>query len=101
VGDYSEENPPARIIDAVASGEIDVAIAWGPLAGYFSRRSRVPLFIEPVSPQVDASGLPFAYDISMGVRRNNKALRDELDRSIIRNRAQIAAILAEYGIPVV
>src|SRR5436190_18532685 len=42
-GDYAEENPPARIIDAVIKGDIDVAIVWGPLAGYFAKKSEVPL----------------------------------------------------------
>ena len=98
MGNYAEENPPARIIDAVASGEVDVAIAWGPLAGYFARRSG--LRIQPVSPRVDG-GLPFVYEISMGVRHQDKALRDELNRAIDANRAKIDAILAEYGIPMV
>lgn len=101
MGNYAEANPPARIIDAVASGEIDVAIAWGPLAGYFARHSSVPLRIEPVAPQTDGPGLPFVYDISMGVRRLDKALCDELDRAIQANRAKIDSILAGYGVPVV
>src|SRR5947209_8590624 len=40
-GDYAQPDPPARIIDAVAKGDIDVAIAWGPLAGYFAPRQAV------------------------------------------------------------
>jgi mxaJ protein len=99
IGNYAEDNPPARIIDAVASSEVDVAIAWGPLAGYFAKHSAVPLTIEPVSPQVDKPALPFVYDISMGVRRGDTALRDELDRAITRNRSAIDAILADYGVP--
>ena len=33
-GDYREPSPPSRIVKAVADGEIDIAVAWGPLAGY-------------------------------------------------------------------
>jgi quinoprotein dehydrogenase-associated probable ABC transporter substrate-binding protein len=63
---YSLKNPPSRIIDAVASGKIDVAIVWGPAAGYFAARERVPLEVVPVpSGKTD---LPFAFDISLGVR---------------------------------
>src|SRR5688572_23745762 len=50
IGDYSKPNPPSRIIKAVASGEIDVAIAWGPMAGYFARRQPVPLEVAPIQP---------------------------------------------------
>jgi mxaJ protein len=98
-GDYTEANPPARIVDAVAAGEIDVAVVWGPLAGYFARREPVPLAIVPVSPQVDLPFLPFVFDISMGVRREETALRDELDAILERRRPEIDAILDRYGVP--
>ncbi len=45
---YSAENPPSTIIDAVASGKVDLAIVWGPFAGYFAARQRVPLELVPV-----------------------------------------------------
>src|SRR5205814_4151617 len=57
-GDYRDENPPARIIDAVAHGDIDVAIVWGPLAGYFAKKSSVALEVVPVMPEIDSSGQP-------------------------------------------
>src|SRR4051794_16790009 len=47
-GDYSVPNPPARIVEAVARGDIDVAVVWGPLAGYFAARQAVPLELTPV-----------------------------------------------------
>ena len=98
-GDYREENPPARIIDAVARGEIDVAVAWGPLAGYFAKRGSTELSVVPVSPQIDLPYLPFVFDISIGVRRTDVALRDELDRALVARRAEIDAILDEYHVP--
>src|SRR4029079_19018028 len=64
-GDYREPNPPARIIDAVVKGDVDVDVAWGPMAGYFAARSRVPLDVVPVSPRIDLPFLPFVFDISM------------------------------------
>ena len=99
LGDYREPNPPSRIIRAVAEGDIDVAIAWGPLAGYFASRSPVPLRVTPVSPEVDVPYLPFVFDIAMGVRREDTALRDTLDAVLIRRRAEIDRLLAEYGVP--
>jgi quinoprotein dehydrogenase-associated probable ABC transporter substrate-binding protein len=98
-GDYSTPNPPARILDALASGEIDVAIVWGPLAGYFAPRQRVPLEVVPVAPQVDVPFLPFVFDISMGVRRDDAALKADVEQILARRRAEVEAILDEYGVP--
>lgn len=98
-GDYAEPNPPARLIEAVARGEVDVAIAWGPLAGYFAPKQSVPLAIVPVSPQIDLPFLPFVFDVSFGVRRGEDSLRAELDRVLRRRSADIEAILREYGVP--
>jgi len=98
-GDYAQPNPPARIIDAVAKGDVDVAVAWGPLAGYFARRERVPLAVVPVSPQIDLPFLPFVFDISMGLRRGDDALRQQLEDFLERRRPEIEKILDEYGVP--
>jgi len=98
-GDYAQPNPPARIIDAVAIGDVDVAVAWGPLAGYFARRERVPLAVVPVSPQIDLPFLPFVFDISMGLRRGDDALRQQLEDFLERRRPEIEKILDEYGVP--
>jgi quinoprotein dehydrogenase-associated probable ABC transporter substrate-binding protein len=94
-------NPQGRIIDAVANGDIDVAIVWGPFGGYFSRRQKADLSVVPVSPAAEPSGMPFAFDISMGVRQTDAALRAELDGILARRHQDIRKILDEYGIPVV
>ena len=98
-GNYAQESPPARIVEAVAKGDIDLAIVWGPLAGYFARRHDVELAVAPVSPQIDTSGLPFAFSISMAVRKGNVSLRNEVDGILDRNREEVAGILREYGVP--
>jgi mxaJ protein len=98
-GDYSQPNPPAKIIDAVADREVDVAIAWGPLAGYFAKQSTAPLKVVAVLPQVDQPFLPFVYDISMGVRRGDQQLKDQLEQILDKRRADIDRLLAEYAVP--
>lgn len=100
-GDYAQENPPARIIDGVIAGDVDLAIAWGPLAGYFAKRSRVPLQVVPVSPAVDPPSLRFAFDISLAVREGEEAWKRELEGVLDRKQTEIDRILAEYGVPVV
>ena len=99
LGDYSRPNPPSRIVEAVANGEIDVAIVWGPLAGYFGSRESVPLSLTPVSPESDLPFLPFSFDISLAVRRGDDALRKKLDAILVRRRPEIDRILASYGVP--
>lgn len=99
VGDYSQANPPARIIDAVAAGDVDVAVAWGPLAGYFAKRSPVPLVLTPVLPAFDPPGLRFVFDISLAVRRDEPAFQRELDQILEKRKPGIDSILTEYGIP--
>ena len=98
-GDYTEPNPPARIVDAVARGDVDVALVWGPLGGSFASRERVPLVVTPVSPEMDPPGIPLAYSISMGVRKKDDALRRELDRVIETRRTEIGRLLDAYGVP--
>jgi mxaJ protein len=99
-GDYRQPHPPSAIIDAVEAGDVDVAVVWGPMAGYFGAQASKPLTIEPVQPWRDASGLPMAFDISMGVRRDDNALLRRLNDSLERNHAAVSAILAEYHVPV-
>jgi mxaJ protein len=99
-GDYREPNPTAAIIAAVARREIDVAIAWGPLAGYFAPRQDVPLHITPVAPARDLT-LPLAFDIAMGVRHGDEALRAEIDAALSRRHDDILAILKSHGVPLV
>jgi quinoprotein dehydrogenase-associated probable ABC transporter substrate-binding protein len=98
-GDYSKPNPPADILTALARKEIDVAVVWGPLAGYFAPKAGVPLEVVPVSPQVDLPFLPFVFDISMGVRREDVKLKEEVEAILVRRRAEVNAILNEYGVP--
>lgn len=98
-GDYRRESPPSTVVEAVARGEVDVAVVWGPLAGWAARRQPIPLEIAPVSPQIDLPFLPFVFDIAMGVRRSDTALKEELDAILERRQPEIDALLDEYGVP--
>jgi quinoprotein dehydrogenase-associated probable ABC transporter substrate-binding protein len=99
IGNYAEPNPPARIVDAVAHGEVDAALVWGPLAGYFATREGVELELTPVSPQIDLPFLPFVFDISMAVRRGDAAGLRVVDDFLVRRRDAIDRLLSDYGVP--
>lgn len=92
---------PQDIVEAVASKKIDVAVVWGPLAGYFAKRSpvRLNLVALPDSDIAAATGFPFAYDIAIGTRRSDRALRAQIDSVLVRKRDEIAQILSDYGVP--
>ena len=98
-GNYAEPDPPARLIDAVARGDVDVAIVWGPLGGYFAARQAVPLQVTQMANDTDGPGVPFSYDISMGVRKGDRWLRQTLQDVLDRHRAEIDGILRAYRVP--
>jgi mxaJ protein len=99
-GEYGETDPQARIVDAVANGEIDVAIVWGPVGGYFAKRRRdAELDVIPVPASKAIPGLEFSFDIAMGVRKGNDELRADLNRAIEARRSEIGRIVEEYAVP--
>ena len=74
-----------------------MAIVWGPAAGYFVTHQRVPLEVVPVpSGKTD---LPFAFNISMGVRKGDEALKAQLEKVLDRKQVEIQKILKDYGVP--
>jgi mxaJ protein len=97
----SEPSPQRRIVGAVAKGEIDTAIIWGPVGGYFARQYRNKLTVNPVYRDPQLPDLTFAYDIAAGVRRGDDELRAQLQVVLDRRRTDIEAILKDYGVPLV
>ena len=98
-GNYAEDSPPGKIVAAVAAGEIDTALVWGPIAGYFAQRHTPPLRVTPLPADAGSDRLPFRYDIAMGVRRGNHALKAQLDALLVQHARPIRAILQDYGVP--
>jgi mxaJ protein len=95
---YSELDRPEDIINAVVSKKVDAAIVWGPLAGYFAGKAAVPLEVRPIEHD-SLSGIPFAFNMSMGVRRRDTDLRDSLQTVIEKKGPEIQGILRKYGVP--
>ncbi len=95
---YGAQPAAQRMVEAIDRGRIDVAVAWGPQIGYFAKRAHAPLV---VSIARDGEALPLAFDIALGVRKDDIALRDALDEALVRVRAPIGAVLADFDVPVV
>jgi mxaJ protein len=98
-GWYNDDDRPEDIVNAVANDSVDVAIVWGPLAGYFAKQSKVPLKITPLGDRDSLADVPFRYNIAMAVRRRDRELRDTLEKTLKAKAPEIQAILKEYGIP--
>lgn len=100
-GDYREPNPPAAIIDAVGRHEIDIAVAWGPMAGYFAGHETPNLAISLVDGPFDGPGWQTTFDIAMGVRKGNTELADEINAALEHHLDAIREVLKHYGVPIV
>jgi mxaJ protein len=98
-GDYAKDSPPRLILEDVAHGKLDVALVWGPLAGYYAQRIHPQLALQSVGVKDDGPELPMVFDISMGVRREDRELKQEIERVLAQHRPQIAVLLKRYGIP--
>ena len=98
-GDYRDDHPLSGIVHAVATGEVDVAAVWGPVAGYFAAKEKPPLVVTAIEGNREAR-LPMTFDISMGVRRTDEELKTLADSALSSLAPQIGTILAAYGVPV-
>ena len=91
---------PGEIVENdLVAGKIDLAIVWGPIAGFFAKRR--PEAGLRVIPMASEPGVRLDFPIAMGVRHGEAEWKATLDRLIAQNQQQIDAILREFGIPLV
>lgn len=95
---FHAEDYPGKEIEELIAGQIDVALVWGPIAGYFAKKKGAPIEVVLLEDQPTA-GSPFAFDISMGVKKSNKELKSRLEDSLARKRDEITRVLEEFGVP--
>jgi mxaJ protein len=98
-GNAQAEAPLSPVVDAVADGRVDVAIVWGPAAGYFVKHAGVPLRLTPVLIDPAHLALPMTFDIAAGVRKEDQVLATEINNALTARKADIDAVLAEFGVP--
>lgn len=91
---------PGYMIDDLAKGDIDVAIIWGPLGGYYAKLSKVPMVVTPIPEyeKTDARGKEY-WNISLGVRHGDKQRLEKIQEVLDRRQGDIMKILDDYGIP--
>lgn len=92
--------PPSFVVDDLVKGDIDIAILWGPIGGYFAKQAKIPLVVVPVPEyeDVNAKGKEF-WNISVGVRKKDKERLAIIQEALDRNQDKIFKILDDYGIP--
>ena len=95
VGSGSFGNQEAGVV------RVGVAVVWGPVAGYFARRSPVPLTVTPVPGSYSFSGIPFTYSMGFGVHRQDRALLQQLNDSIRKLQPKINQVLTAFAVPTV
>jgi len=86
------------IVEEVANGGVDVAILWGPEAGYFASLQETDLTVTP-APEIDLPFTPLYHTIVIAVRLGDESLRDLLNEAIARRWDDIQAVLEEYRVP--
>jgi ABC-type amino acid transport substrate-binding protein len=91
-----ETYPGETIEKDLASGAIDVAFLWGPIAGFLAKSSPLGIVVVPFPPERD---LQMDFRIAMGVRFGERAWKDKVDGLIAANLGRIHEILAGYGVP--
>jgi mxaJ protein len=95
---FDMDNPGA-IIDGVAQKKVDVAIVWGPLAGYYAAKYGNRLRLAPVQPEIDPPNLPFTFAIGAGVRKTAPDLYQHLSAALAKEQPAIQRVLRSYHVP--
>jgi quinoprotein dehydrogenase-associated probable ABC transporter substrate-binding protein len=91
------DSSAGAMIDDLNKNVIDAAILWGPMAGFYAKKSNPPLHVTPLVHE--KSGPQLVYRIGMGVRRADQNWKRMLNRLIQENQSEINKILVEYGVP--
>lgn len=93
------ESPAEMMIKDIESGEIDAAVVWGPMAGYFAKQMKANVTIVPLVNE--KTGSRMVYRITMGVRPSDQEWKRTLNKVIRENQPEINKILLEYGVPII
>jgi quinoprotein dehydrogenase-associated probable ABC transporter substrate-binding protein len=85
------------MIGDLQKGEIDAAVLWGPMAGFYAKNASPALHVTPLVKET--TGPKLAYRIGMGVRPADQNWKRLLNRLIQENQPAINKILLDFGVP--
>lgn len=94
--DTRVESSSATMIHDLETGRIDAALLWGPIAGYYVKKSAGRLVAAPLP---ETPGARMAFRIAFGVRHSDQNWKRELNTLIAQNKSEIDKILEDYGVP--
>jgi quinoprotein dehydrogenase-associated probable ABC transporter substrate-binding protein len=97
--DIDESNQPSYQVQQVIDGTLDVAAAWGPMAGYYQTMMHAPLIIQPVNLMEDA--VPMEFSMSLAVPRGRADIKAAVEKALNMRKDEIRRILVDYGVPLV
>jgi quinoprotein dehydrogenase-associated probable ABC transporter substrate-binding protein len=97
VVDTRFDAPTSAMMDDLDADRIDVAILWGPIAGYLAKLAKTPMKVMPLVKETTGSRM--VYRIGMGVRHSDQEWKRLLNKLIAANQTEISHILAGYGVP--
>jgi quinoprotein dehydrogenase-associated probable ABC transporter substrate-binding protein len=95
--DTRVDSSATAMIKDLTSGEIDAAVLWGPMAGYYARQANPPLHVTPLVKET--TGPRLVYRIGIGVRPADQNWKRLLNRLIQENQSAINKILLDFGVP--
>jgi quinoprotein dehydrogenase-associated probable ABC transporter substrate-binding protein len=97
--DIVKENQPSYQIQQVIDGSLDVAAAWGPMAGYYKTVVHAPLIIQPVNLLEDE--VPMEFDMTLAVPRGRPDIKAAVEKALAQHQSEIQLILSDFGVPLV
>jgi quinoprotein dehydrogenase-associated probable ABC transporter substrate-binding protein len=97
--DRRYESPAEEMLRDIKTGEIDAGILWGPIAGYYVKKSGMPLAVIPLLHETKA--VPMAYRITLGLRHGEIEWKHRLNDFLVAHQAEIQSLLLQYGVPLI
>lgn len=98
--EYGAPDRLAQIVKAVANGDVDVGVAWGPQVGYYAGELGLDLTVVPITSEFDPASLPMTVPMTIAVRPGDVALRDALNVALAARWADVQAVVERYHVPV-